>query len=185
MITWPNNPQISSAVRNKLNARIDKFLLADASPNGAENSDEVENFVLDVMAIFTKTFGRPNEGAKQLGIILNGIEWDTDEPRLAHIQKYINRFFAGKASDAYDYLDRALAQRQADDAQVAKGTLRETGSKGGKEKNRRHKEAQENAIAFYKKNHSMFKTKKEAARYCEQHFPPVAMSTYCRVLRKM
>ncbi len=185
MITWPDSPEISHAVRFKLNSRIAQFLQEDTSDDGAKDGHAIQNLVLDLIAIYSETEGKLNEGASQLSTIVSGLEWDTEEPKFAHIQKYINRLFSGRLLEAHEYIDKAISQRLADDAEIARGAIRETGAKGGNEKNRLHKEAIKNAMAFYQDNHSKFKTKKAAAYECAVRFPPVKMSTYYRILRKV
>ena len=56
------------------------------------------------------------------------------------------------------------------------------GSAGGQKKSSAKKKAIQDAIAFCRNNPHMFATKKDAARYCEEHYPPVKFSTYRRVL---
>ena len=185
MTLWPDAPQLSPEVREKLNTRLAKFLEEDSSPDGAKDGHAVQDLVLDLFAIFAEVAGTGTEEARQFSMILTGIEWDTDEPRFAHAQKYLNRLFAGRLADAYAYIEKAHSQRAGEDEATAKKAMEQKAAQGGKAKHREHKAAKQRALAFYRDNHAQFRDKKEAAFYCAERFPPVAMSTYYRILRKM
>ncbi len=172
-------------VRNRLNARLQQFLQENPSPDGGADGQAVQDLLLDLIEIHSGAVRNAIVEEHQLNVILNGIDWDTEEPSLVHAQKYINRLFSDRHSEAYNYMDKAIAQRDADNAIASKNAIRKNGAIGGKKKNLEHELAKQKAVAYYRENHLQFKTKKEAARYCEEHFPPIAMSTYYRLFRKI
>jgi hypothetical protein len=177
------NTAISAATREKLDQRIALFLHAQPScPDAIQEQIAAQELSLDLFSIFMEAEGKNEEGFLQLQLILKGIDWDTSDPRLAHSQKYINRLFSGRLEEASDYLEK-LQQHRAEEAKVVvANAAKRNGSAGGQKKNSAQKEAIRNAIAFCRNNPHMFASKKDAARYCEDHYPPVKFSTYYRVL---
>jgi hypothetical protein len=180
---WPDDANLPGAVRDLVEQRINEFLVADNGSDGAQDGHAVQEFILDLYSIINACVDSADEGARHMELILTGMEWDTDEPRLAHIQKYINRLFADRQHDAYVYMDKVLDQRTADAAAAAKRGVAETGSLGGSAKNKATTDAVDRALVHYRANSTLFASKKAAAAYYEQHFPPVKFSTYYRILR--
>lgn len=181
---WPEDARVTPDIRSKLDARLAKFLTDDPGLDGAADSEAVQDLILDLYAIYTTDAGSNAVELRQFMLILGGIEWDTDEPRHVHSQKYINRLFSNRTDEAYTYLDKAISDREAEDARVAKDAFVQAGASGGEAKNKDSNAAVAKALDYYKKNHAEFKNKKEAAWYCAEHFPPIKYSTYYRLLRK-
>ena len=180
---WPNDPPLPPKVLEKINLRIERFLAEDTSSNGASDSLAVENLILDIFSIAGSHSGTNNAGGRQMNLILLGMEWDTDTPRLAHAQKYINRLFSGDPGKAYEYIDKAINERLQEDSSVAKNAMGQAGSLGGTAKNQHTKIVIDKAMEHYEKNKSQFISKKAAAQALEKEFPPVKFSTYYRILR--
>ena len=82
------------------------------------------------------------------------------------------------------YIDKAINERATEDYAAGKTAIAEAGARGGKAKHQEATAAIERAMAFCERHHADFKSKKEMARYCEKHFPPVKYTTYYRILRK-
>jgi hypothetical protein len=180
---WPENTAISIATRQKLDHRIALFLNAQPSnPDDIQEQVATQDLCLDLFAIYMEADGQNEDGFLELQLNLNGINWDTDNPRLAHSQKYINRLFACRLDEAVAYLE-ALKQHRTEEAQaVVADAAKRNGSAGGQRKNMANKEAIDKALAYCEANPHQFKSKKEAARYCEENFKPVKYSTYYRLL---
>ena len=180
---WPQDTKISADVQEKLNERLDRFLAEDESTDGGKDSAAVQLLCIDLYAIAHGFTGTVAEVADLFEFASNAAEWDTEEPQLAHIQKYLNRLFAGSDHAAHTYIDRAINQKIAADASVATVTMSRNGSLGGKATQLKKVEAIAQAQQHYQLNHTQFKNKKEAARRYEELFPPVKFSTYYRILR--
>lgn len=182
---WPQDARIAPAVREGLESRIAQFLSEDASSDGGKDGRAVQKLLLDLYAIYTSLAGTEAEELSQFNLILAGVTWDTDEPRFAHAQKYINRLFSDQIDEAHAYIDKAINERATEDYAVGKTAIAEAGARGGKAKHQEAAAAIERAMAFCERHHAGFKSKKDMARYCEKHFPPVKYTTYYRMLRKL
>ncbi len=180
---WPENTAISAATRQKLDHRIALFLNAQPSnPDDIQEQVAAQDLCLDLFAIYKEVEGQNEDGFMELQLILSGIDWDTDDPRLAHSQKYINRLFSCRLDEAGAYLE-ALEQHRTEEAHgVVADAAKRNGSAGGQKKNKANKEVIENALAYCKANPNQFKSKKEAARYCEKNFRPISYGTFYRRL---
>lgn len=182
---WPDDPNLPPDIVARLNQRIEEFLDADRSTNGGANAAAVRALVLDLFSIHQSCVGEVNKVSRQSELELQGLYWDTDEPNLAHVQKYINRLFAGQLENATEYIDRAINERASADAALVKDTMVRTGGRGGTAKRTKTSPIIEVAMLYYRENHQQYKTKKDAARHLEGKFPPVAYSTYYRKLRNL
>jgi len=180
---WPQDTKISADVQEKLNERLDRFLAEDESTDGGKDSAAVQLLCIDLYAITHGFTGTVAEVADLFEFASNAAEWDTEEPQLAHIQKYLNRLFAGSDHAAHTYIDIAINQKIAAEARVATVTMSRNGTLGGRATQRKKVEAIAQAKQHYQQNHTQFKNKKEAARRYEELFPPVKFSTYYRILR--
>jgi hypothetical protein len=180
---WPENTAISPATRQKLEQRIALFLQAQPSnPDDIQEQLDTKDLCLELFAIYKGAEGQSEDGPLKLQLILTGINWDTDNPRLAHSQKYINRLFSCRLDEAGAYLE-ALKEHRTEEAQaVVTDAAKRNGSAGGQKKSSVNKEAIEKALAYCNANPHQFKSKKDAARYCEANFKPVKYSTFYRVL---
>jgi len=184
MIKWPDDPRLPPEVRERLEERVAHWLSEDTSADGAKNGESAQELILDLYAIYSSGADADSEGLRQLELILTGVDWDTDEPRHAHAQKYINRLFANDPTAAYAYIDKAVNQQESESATRVTEAIALTGALGGKAKHRETTAAKEKALEFYALNHAKFSSKKAAAKYLEQHYPPVKYLTYYRLLRK-
>ena len=180
---WPENTAISAATRQKLEHRIALFLNSQPSnPDDLQEQVATQGLCLDLFAIYKEAEGQNEDGFMELQLILSGIDWDTADPRLAHSQKYINRLFSCRLDEASAYLEALEQHRTEETHGVVADAAKRNGSAGGQKKNKAHKEAIEKALAYCKANPYKFKTKKEAARYCEENYKPVTYSTFYRLL---
>ena len=132
---WPENTAISAATRQKLDHRIALFLNAQPSnPDDIQEQVAAQDLSLDLFAIYMEADGQDEDGFLELQLIFNGINWDTDNPRLAHSQKYINRLFSCRLDEAGAYLE-ALKQHRTEEAQaVVADAAKRNGSAGGQKK---------------------------------------------------
>lgn len=181
---WQQDAKISPDVQDRLNERVAKFIAENGSNDGAKDSAAVLVLCLDLYSIYHGLEGTDDDVEKLFDFASIAEEWDTDEPKLTHIQKYINRLFAGRDQSAYRYIDSAINEQIAADAEVAAATMSRNGSLGGTASQRAKVKAIAQAQEHYRQHHSQFRNKKEAARHYEELFPPVKFSTYYRILRK-
>jgi len=181
---WPDDPNIAPEVKDRLNGRLAQFLAEDGGSDGGKNGDAVRLLCLDLYSIYHGCEEADDEVTKLFDFAYNAAEWDTEEPTLAHIQKYINRLFASRDDVADSYLDRAINERLQEDADAAAATMSQHGSRGGAASQLQNSKAIAAALQHYQQHHAQFRNKKEAARHYEQMFPPVKFSTYYRILRK-
>jgi hypothetical protein len=180
---WPESTTISAATRQKLDHRIALFLNAQPSnPDDTQEQLAAQNLCLDLFTIYIEAEGQNGNGFLELQLILNGIDWDTDDPRLTHSQKYINRLFACRLDEAAAYLEALQLHRAEEAKAVVTSAAKRNGSAGGQKKSSAKKKAIQDAIAFCRNNPYQFKSKKEAARYCEKHYGQATYSTYYRAL---
>ena len=180
----PKAPKTSGDIQDRLKERLDQFIVEDESSDGGKDSAAVQLLCIDLYAIAHGFTGTVAEVADLFEFASNATDWDTEEPQLAHIQKYLNRLFAGSDHAAHTYIDRAINQKIAADARVATVTMSRNGSLGGRATQRKKVEAIAQAKQHYQQNHAQFKNKKEAARRYEELFPPVTFKTFYRTLRK-
>ena len=129
---WPQDTKISADVQEKLNERLDRFLAEDESTDGGKDSAAVQLLCIDLYAITHGFTGTVAEVADLFEFASNAAEWDTEEPQLAHIQKYLNRLFAGSDHAAHTYIDIAINQKIAAEARVATVTMSRNGTLGGR-----------------------------------------------------
>ena len=183
-MNWSEDPSLAAEIVDRLNKRITRYRREDTSLSGAEDQDAVMELIRDLHAIYISHTGTNDMNERFKILTALGEKWDTDEPGLAHAQKYLNRLFAGQSDDAFNYIDKAINEREQEHASVTKAVVAKSGSQGGNAKNRITNEAIKNAMSYYEQHKSEFTTKKAAARHLEKEFPPVKFSTYCRILTK-
>jgi hypothetical protein len=181
---WPDDSKITPEVQDRLNGRLAQFLAEDGSSDGGKDSAAVRLLCLDLYSIYHGCEETNDEVVKLFDFAFNAAEWDTEEPALAHIQKYINRLFTSRDEEANSYLDRAINERIDEDADVAAATMSQHGSRGGTASQLQNRKAVAAALQHYQQHHAQFRNKKEAAWHYENLFPPVKFSTYYRILRK-
>jgi hypothetical protein len=182
---WPHVPNMPSEVAEQLEQRLATFLDEDASSDGGSDGVAVQELILDLYEIGTSHLDPADEGARLMELILRGLEWDTEEPRYVHAQKYVNRLFDGRLSEAHAYIDKAHASRVDDAVAAGKDAMASAGAQGGRKKNLAAQTAIKAALRYYNEHNAAFESKKDAARNLERLFPPVKHSTYYRILRRV
>jgi len=181
---WDNTSGLSSEVEKQLNDQIQKWLDENPNPEEGVNSQDTRTLIVDLYAIY-KGANSPLEKARlQSEIIQKGAGWDTDNPALAQIQKYVNRLMKGQYNAANDYLSEAN-KHNADTKSKGKQELRkELATKGAIKKHSSTNEIKQKAIQHYQENRDSYPSKKVAAIDLAEKFPPLSKDTYKDLLKK-
>ena len=179
-MSWPDE-NLPPEILAKLNKKIEEFESVTTELKGAEGAFIVQNLCIDLYMIWKSS----EDPRTREELLKKGSSWDTEEPNLAHIQKYINRLMAGKLQDASDYFENALQHTES----IVKEGVRQDRTQNAKNNaQKRHGEnnqIKKSALDFYKTNKNSYKTKKAAARDLEDRFPPLSFHTYLNALKKI
>ena len=82
-------------------------------------------------------------------IILKGKNWDTDDPTLAQIQKYVNRVLSGQNNAATDYLSKAIEHEQTSKTVSAAKVIQVKGRAGAEKRQAETNKILEQAKQIY------------------------------------
>jgi hypothetical protein len=183
-MNWPKDSGVSPAVEVALNTKIQEFLDANAQPNGGENGQEVQGLIIDLYLIY-KNATTPIEAARlKQEIIAKGSSWDTDDPALDQIQKYLNRIFSGQFNTATEYLDNAITHNEKLKAAGATEIIQKNGRDGAVKRHEETNQILEQAKQYYLENRNQFRSKKQAAIELSEKFPNIAVGTFVNKLKK-
>jgi hypothetical protein len=180
---WINDNSLSNEIEQLLNDRLQKYLDADSNPRGGENAQAVQNLILDLYVIYKGSNSPQEKFRLEQEIILKGKNWDTDDPTLAQIQKYVNRVLSGQNSAATDYLSKAIEHEQTSKAVGAAKVIQVNGRAGAEKRHAGTNKILEEAKQFYLSNPSQFDSKKQAAIVLSEKFPPIKPGTYTNKLK--
>ncbi len=183
-MNWNNSTGLDAATEALLNNRIQKYLDEDSSASGGDDAQGVHALILELYGIYKSASGPIGIYKAQQEIIAKGKQWDTDDPALAQIQKYVNRVLAGKFNSATGYLEKAIQHKIEVQKIAAADRLKVMGQSGANAKHANNNQVKANAIAYYLQNHDQYSTKKAAAVDLERRFPPLSWTTYLGVLKK-
>lgn len=180
---WDNTSGLSPEVEKQLNNYIQKWLDEKPNPDDGVDSQNARTLIIDLYAIY-KGANSPIEKARlQYEIIQKGAQWDTDNPALAQIQKYVNRVMKGYYKSADEYL---LSADHHTNALIDKGTTEKIRSNGLAGANIRHaarNKVIEEAREYYLANKAIYPTKKAAARALNEKYPQVKFGTFVNKLK--
>jgi type I site-specific restriction-modification system R (restriction) subunit len=182
-MNWLNLRPVSAEVELKLKERIQNFIEENTANDGGNDHLSVKKLIQDLYLIV-----KLGADSKHSKILIDRISelaasWDSEEPELAHIQKYLNRLFSDRKELASEYIDRSINLKIESDNALSKQTKSDTAKNNAHLKNLETNQVKEAALNYFNKNSHKFKTKKEAARELELMFPPIKYSTYYRSLR--
>jgi len=179
---WPNDESASRSTIEKMNDRIKRFLDEDPSENGGADGAAAKELIIDLHRIWVGDAPLTEQEERRKSLREFGRTWDTDDPRLTHIQKYLNRLLGDEDTRATDYISAVIEQRAKEEEIIGRRTLSESGARGSKKKHEPTNRVKEVALLYYEQHEQEFASKKEAARYLEQNFPPIKFTTYYRFL---
>ena len=131
---WENLTGLDPTIEALLNDRIQKYLDADPSASGGDDAQAVHALILELYAIYKAALDPIGIHNAQQEIIAKGKQWDTDDPALAQIQKYVNRVLGGQFSSATEYLDKAIQHRSEIQNNAATERVKEMGQSGANAK---------------------------------------------------
>ncbi len=182
-MNWLNRRPVSSEIEVKLKERIQSFIKENTTNDGGSDHLSVKKLIQDLYLIV-----KLETESKHSKILIERISelaanWDSEEPELAHIQKYLNRLFSDREQLATDYIDRSITSKIKSEEQLIKQAKSDTAKNNAHLKNLEINQVKEAALNYFNENSYKFKTKKEAARELELKFPPIKYSTYYRSLR--
>ena len=180
---WDNTSGLSPEVEKQLNDQIQKWLDEDPNPEEGVNSQDTRKLIVDLYAIY-KGANSPLEKARlQSEIIQKGAQWDTDNPSLAQIQKYVNRLMKGHYKSADEYLLNADQHTNALIDEGTTKTIRSNGLAGANIRHAKSKKVIEEARQYYLANKAAYPTKKAAARSLNEKYPEVKFGTFVNKLK--
>jgi len=180
---WDNTSGLSPEIENQINDKIKIWLEENQNANGGEDSREVQKLIIELYAIYKGGNSHLNKVQLQQEIIHNGKHWDTDEPALAQIQKYVNRVMKGHYKSANAYVTKVDEHVNELKAEGAKEIIKSTGQAGALKRHEETNDAIDQAKQYYLKNKGTYPTKKAAARDLAIRFPPVQFGTYLNKLK--
>jgi hypothetical protein len=179
---WPNALDMPTAIAEQLEQRMARFIEEDQSEDGGSDGAAVHRLIIDLYSIATANLSSEDADTRIADLISRGLEWDTEDPRLVNAQKYINRLFAGRFSEAHNYIDRARTAKIEDESIAGQAAISKVGAIGGKKAHEAKAATISAALRYYENNRSTFRNKVEAACELAERFPPVAQKTYYRRL---
>ncbi len=183
-MTWLTSRSVSAEVEQKLEKRINEYLANDSSNDGGKDGGAAKELVIELYLIIEGHADHQREELLRQHITKLAAEWDSDDPELAHIQKYLNRLFSVRKQSASDYIDRAVNQQIASTAAIIHSAKKSAATHSANSKHEQNNAAKNAALAYYEKNKSSYSSKKIAACDLESKFPPLKCSTYYRLLKK-
>ena len=133
-MNWNNSTGLDAATEALLKNRIKKYLDEDSSASGGDDAQAVHALILELYGIYKSASGPIGIYKAQQEIIAKGKQWDTDDPALAQIQKYVNRVLAGKFNSATGYLEKAIQHKSEVQKIAAADRLKGMGQSGANAK---------------------------------------------------
>jgi hypothetical protein len=182
-MNWLSRRPVTAEVEVKLKERIQSFIEENTANDGGSDYLSVKKLIQDLYLIV-----KLETDSKQSKILIDRISelaasWDSEEPELAHIQKYLNRLFSNREQLASDYIDRSINLKIESDNELSKQTKSDTAKNNAHLKNLETNQVKEAALNYFNENRHKYKTKKEAAYELASKFPPLKYTTYYRILR--
>jgi hypothetical protein len=182
-MNWLSRRPVTADVEVKLKERIQNFIEENTANDGGSDHLSVKKLIQDLYLIVKLETDSKHSKILTERISALAASWDSEEPELAHIQKYLNRLFSNREQLASDYIDRSINLKIESDNVLSKQAKSDTAKNNAHLKNLETNQAKEAALKYYEENHAKFESKKEAARELELKFPPIKYSTYYRSLR--
>ena len=177
-MNWPDR-DLPPKVLENLDAKIELFMSQKTALDNEEGMSKVKKFSVDLYKIYV---GK-NDLRTEEELLAKGEKWDTDEPKLTHIQKFINRLMSDKLQEASDYFENAAKYAELINSEAVFNSRRKSAKASADKKHRGNNRIKADAIAYYLKNRETFVTKGDAARKLEKRFPPLSYRTYYDALK--
>ena len=180
---WDNTSGLSLKVEDQLNEYLRAWLDENSSTNDCIDARETQKLIIDLYAIYKGVSSPLDKARLQSEITHKGAQWDTDNPALAQIPKYVNRVMKGHYQSADEYLSNA---DQHTNALITEGANKKIRSNGLAGANKRHAEINkviEEAKQYYLANKAAYPTKKAAARALNAKYPQVKFGTFVNKLK--
>jgi hypothetical protein len=117
-MNWLNR-DLPPKTLEKLDAKIKLFMSEQTELDGAEGSLEVKILCIDLYKVYKDKDDQRTEEE----LLAMGERWDTDEPELAHIQKYINRLMSDRLQEASDYFEEAAEHEASKKSEAASDAI--------------------------------------------------------------
>jgi len=184
-MTWLKEGSVSSEVERLLNQRIQSYIDENNSDNGGEDAQAVQKLIIDLYLIYKEADSPSDKFNLQQEIIHKGTSWDTEDPALAQIQKYVNRVLIGQYHTATQYLAKAIEHKIQTERIAGASHLSKHSQTGGIAKHAANNIVKAKALEYFQNNRHIYKTKKDAAVDLEKLFPPLSWQTYLGLLKKI
>ncbi len=177
----PTLPLLSWTMQDKMDRKIEAFRAKDGHETYTQQAKDVKRLIRDLVYII---YGVDNASAavksKYSRMIKDTArEWDTDDPALSHIQKYLNRLMSGKLESASLYIEKAVNLKDANTTAIRSAHGRSNALK----RHSPRSAIKQSALEYYDSHRQDFSSKKDAARALEKRFPGIAFATYQRALQ--
>ena len=183
-MTWPKEGSLSREIEQLLNQRIQSYIDENNLDNGGEDAQAVQKLIIDLYLIYKEADSPIDKFNLQQEIIHKGTSWDTEDPVLAQIQKYVNRVFLGQYHTATQYLSNAIDHKIQIEKASGASHLSKLSQAGGNAKHAANNIVKAKALEHFQKNRHIYKTKKDAAVDLEKLFPTLSWQTYLGLLKK-
>ena len=177
-MNWPNG-NLPTDILARLNTKIEEFGSVASDLSGAEGSLEVQKFSVGLFMIL---MGSEDPRLRE-ELLSKGANWDTEEPELAQIQKYLNRLLSGRLQDAADYFEKSEDHKSS---LIAAGVIQAKSQAAKVSAKKRHESnnlTKTKALKFYAANKKKYSNKVEAAYDLAKRFPPLKYETYYKAIK--
>lgn len=180
------NPKLQKVYEKKIQHLEDNFKLSGVGETEAEQGLAIKDFVLARERIRR---GVENGTKEVIEAVDNETHhkiknWDSNNPEVVTAEKILKRAFSGRYREASIYAEDAGKL----DQKKGSITRKVVGKSGGDKKNKETNDIKKRAIDEYLNNRTQWigrGKKKAAAIYLAEHFPPLKMSTYYGLLKKI
>ena len=179
-MNWPDR-NLPPDIQARMNQKIEEFRLAASDLHGAEGALEVKKLSVELYKIWSGSDATLTEAE----LLSKGSNWNTDEPELAQIQKYLNRLLSGRLQEAADYFEKSENYKAS---LIAQGVVESRSRAATDNANKRHasnNSTKTRALNYYAEHKKKYRNKVEAAYDLAERFPPLKYETYYKALKHL
>ena len=179
-MNWPDR-NLPPDIQARMNQKIEEFRLAASDLHGAEGAREVKKLSVELYKIWSDSDATLTEAE----LLSKGSNWNTDEPELAQIQKYLNRLLSGRLQEAADYFEKSENYKAS---LIAQGVVESRSRAATDNANKRHasnNSTKSRALKYYVEHKKNYRNKVEAAYDLAERFPPLKYETYYKALKHL
>lgn len=169
------------AFERKRDALFDKFRVEVAGESEVSRGRAIEVLVLEFRRLQLGTGNAKCDTTSRVDGETRRLaaELDDMDPVSVHAERMIKLALAGNYAEAGEYASRLGTLRKTE----VEEAIRNMAASGGMKKHEASNAVIANALAYYGKHKSEYRTKKIAARDLESRFPPVVYATYYSAIK--